>query len=294
MEYSIEQLIREAGDLPPLPQAAQKALALVRDPETNAGELADVICMDQVLTTLLLRWANSAIYGMQNRVGSISQSVIVLGMDTVHNIILASSVAAFLDRPLPGYDLRRGELWRHALGVAVGAKMIAKRKGGSPDEAYHAGLLCDVGKLVIDRLLRASGIPAGDLRRYNFIDIERVQFGVDHATLGGEMANRWRLPESLRAAIAYHHAPQAAGEHLKIAATVHIADSVMMMLGVGVGCDGLQYTLDDRSISLLGVTERDISDVYEEVLRQIQLAEAFIGLSGGNIRQMYGSSRYAI
>ncbi len=277
---TVEQLIKRAGDLPPIPQAAQKALMLIRNPETNVGDIAEVMAVDQVLTSLVLRWANSAFYGIGNHVATVHQAVMVLGLNTVQSLILASTVASYLDRPVPGYDMERGEMWKHAIGVATGARMLASRFGRqTAEEAYHAGLLCDIGKLAFEVLLRNVNLDHPDWKDLTFLELERAKFGIDHAALGGEMARRWNLPDVIVETITFHHTPLKAGEHVKVASAVHVADVAMMMLGQGVGKDGLQYKLDVEALKQLNINESGVTDLIERMTVQIKELEAFIGFN---------------
>jgi len=280
MVITVEQLIKRAGDLPPIPQAAQKALMLIRNPETNVGDIAEVMAVDQVLTSLVLRWANSAYYGIGNHVATVHQAVMVLGLNTVQSLILASTVASYLDRPIPGYDMERGEMWKHAIGVATGARMLASRFGRqTAEEAYHAGLLCDIGKLAFEVLLRNVNLDHPDWKDLTFLELERAKFGIDHAALGGEMARRWNLPDVIVNTITFHHTPLNAGDHVKVASAVHVADVAMMMLGQGIGKDGLQYKLDVEALKQLNISESGVTDLIERMTVQIKELEAFIGFN---------------
>jgi putative nucleotidyltransferase with HDIG domain len=279
MNYSIDQLIKEAGKLPPMPQAAYKALVLIRAPETNASQLASVIGTDQVLSTQVLRWANSAYYGMESRIATVQQAIVVLGMNIVQELIMNYSLSDHLNSPLPGYALQRGDLWQHALGTAIGAKLISKQFHLKIDEeAYFAGLLCDVGKLVFEKLLRESDIDRSEWWHYSFVEMERAKFGIDHAMLGAEIARRWQLPENLVTAIAHHHEPQMAENHQLLVATVHVADVSMMILGVGIGIDGLRYPLEEGALKRLGMTWEDLFRLIEQIAEQLTKAKELISL----------------
>jgi putative nucleotidyltransferase with HDIG domain len=279
MNYTVDQLIAEAGKLPPMPQAALKALALIRSPDSSAASLASVIGTDQVLTTHVLRWANSAYYGMESRIATVQQAIVVLGLDIVQELIMNYSLSDRLNKPLPGYALAGGELWRHALGTAIGAKLISKQlRLKIDDEAYFAGLLCDVGKLVFEKLLRETDVNRTEWGQHSFLEMERENFGIDHAILGAEIARRWQLPESLVTAIAYHHEPQAAKNYQLLAATIHVADVSMMILGVGIGVDGLRYPLEESALKRLGMTWEDLFHHVEQVAEQLAKAKELISL----------------
>jgi putative nucleotidyltransferase with HDIG domain len=273
MNYSLDQLVQEADKLPPIPQTAQNALAFIRNPDANAAGLARVIRTDQVLAAQMLRWANSAYYGIGNQIVTVHQAIAVLGMDIIQELIMSYYLSDQLNKPVPGYDLQHGELWHHALGTAIGAKLISKqRRLHFDEEAYFAGLLCDIGKLIFEKLLRETDLGQEEWEQCSFLDLERANFGIDHAMLGAEIARRWQLPENLVDAITYHHEPQAARNHPLLVAVVHVADITMMILGIGIGIDGLRYSLDEVALKRLGMSEEDLPNLVQDVAEQ--LAEA--------------------
>ncbi len=277
MTYTVDQLIQEAGKLPPIPQAAQKALAFIRDPKSSAADLAGVLGKDQVLSAHVLRWANSALYGMENKIATVQQAIVVLGMTTIQELILAQSVSDRMVQPMPGYELKKGDLWHHAVGTAIGAKLISKDRGLKIDEeAYFAGLLCDIGKVVFEKLLRQADTSQPAWSQHSFEDAERLTFGVDHAMLGAEMARRWQLPDNLVDALAYHHNPHKAPAHKELVSAVHVADAAMMMLGVGIGIDGLSYKLDSEALKLIRMNDQDLLRLVEQISDQLSHAKELI------------------
>jgi len=260
-----------------MPQVAQKALDLIRDPKSDMADVAKILTMDEAMTSLVLRWANSAYYGLKYPVSTVHQAVTYLGYRTLHSLILAASVASFLERPAPGYALERGELWRHSIAVAAGARLIAADFGQKiSEEAYHAGLLCDIGKLALEILLRNTNTTQPDWQGQSFNDLEAAHFGVDHAALGAELGRRWRLPNPLIDAIAHHHHPSQANEGAILAAAVHLADAVAMTLGIGLGKDGLQYTLDPVAVERMNWNDKKLNDLADRILPFVEEADEFI------------------
>jgi HD-like signal output (HDOD) protein len=277
VRYPIQQFIQEASGLPPIPQAAQKALAVIRDPGTNAADLAEILSSDQVLAARVLRWANSPYYGLGNRIVTMRQAIVVLGINLIQELIMTCSISDRMNQPLPGYGLKRGELWQHALGTAVGAQLISKQRCLKIDqEAYYAGLLCDIGKLIFERHLREVDLNKSEWERRSFLEMERTCFGIDHAGLGAELAYHWQLPDDLVTAIAFHHEPQSAPKHETLAAAIHIADISMKVLGIGMGIDGLSYPLDYESLKLLNMTWDDLFALSEQVSEQLARAKELI------------------
>jgi putative nucleotidyltransferase with HDIG domain len=202
---------------------------------------------------------------------------VYLGHGAIQSLVLAASISAFLERPVPGYALDRGELWKHSVGVAAGARLITLKFGAQiAEEAYSAGLLADIGKLVLEVALRDADLSAPEYQSRSFADLELDFFGIDHAALGAEMARRWHLPAHLVEAIACHHRPAQADAGGLLAAAVHVADGAMMMLGVGLGRDGLQYPLDPQACARLGWSEAQLPELLDRVLPLLSEAETFV------------------
>jgi HD-like signal output (HDOD) protein len=275
----LERIVRRIVDLKPLPQVAQRALMLINDSNKGLAEVAQVLTMDEALASMVLRWANSAYFGLARPVGTVQQAVVYLGESAVQSLVLTASMSSYFDQPMPGYGLDRGDLWRHAVGVAAGSKALLRGYQRSmAEEAYHAGLMCDIGKLAMDSLLREMNVPLERLKGVAFQDIEKSYFGVDHATLGGYMARRWKLPESLVTAIAYHHRPSGTREHLVITSAVHVADAAVMMMGIGVGKDGLRYPLDPVAFDTLGFREENLSSLFQLISAFLEKTELTVGV----------------
>ncbi len=281
MTDHIDALIKKVGDLPPLPQVAQKALSLIRNPKSNMNDLAEVLIMDQGLTSTILKWVNSSYYGLTQPASTVQQAVVYLGQDTIQSLLLAASVSTYLNRPIPGYALDRGDLWKHSIGVAAGAQLIAKKFGHSfSEEAYHAGLMCDIGKLAFEVILRDINDSKIDWQGRSFNELEIEIFGIDHAQMGAELAKRWMLPISLQKGIEFHHQPGKAGEYIRIASSVHIADMALTMLGIGIGKDGLRYNIDPIAFEVTGWNPERLPELISLISEQIKSAEEFIGMAG--------------
>jgi HD-like signal output (HDOD) protein len=280
VSYPIEQFIQEASMLPPIPQTAQRALTIIRDPNRNAADLAGILASDQVLAARVLRWANSAYYGMENRIVTVQQAIMVLGMNVIQELVMASSVSDHMNQALPGYGLKRGELWHHALGTAVGAQLISQQHHLNIDhEAYYAGLLCDIGKLIFEKHLREIELDKPEWNQWSFLEMERACFGFDHAALGSELAHHWQLPDELVTAIAYHHEPQCAPKHKKLVAAIHLADVSMKVLRIGIGVDGLRYPLEQEALAMLNMSWDDLFKLSEQVGEHLARAKELIDIN---------------
>lgn len=274
---TIAYLLSNLSDLPAMPDVAQRVLALIRNPKTNMAEIGEILSLDQSLAMLVLRWANSAYYGLRHPVVTVSQAVVVLGQQAIRNVILASTVASMMDRPLSGYGLDKGDLWQHSIAVAGAAREISKNKGSElSEEAYTAGLLADIGKLAFEYLLRDVDLSAPQWQGKSFSDLEEQFFGIDHSVLGAELARRSNLPPRLLDAIEHHHDPENSGEGRALTYAVHLADYAVMMMGIGIGRDGLQYNLDPAAIEFYKFSESTLDQLTEAIPEFIESTNSML------------------
>ena len=281
---SLEVLLASVNDLPPLPQAAMKVLHLIEDPDSTMRQMAEVLSLDEALLGRVMRWANSPYYAGLSKVRTTEQAMMRLGLSTLRQLILATSTINLLGRPVHGYAMVRGELWRHSIAVASGSRIVmARQHRRLADQAYVVGLLHDVGKLVFDEFIQQSDFWAqyrpenGDQQAASFDEIEGEILGIDHAELGAEAARMWNLPEELANAIRYHHNPSAAvGDARLLAAAVHIADAAALMAGLGLGVDGLEYRLSGEALDAAGWSREDMENLMTEEYRALSQAEEFI------------------
>jgi putative nucleotidyltransferase with HDIG domain len=193
------------------------------------------------------------------------QAITLLGFAAVRNVAL--SVAVFdLFRPSgDGRTLDLEALWRHSIGVATASKIIAGRVRLAPGEkAFTAGLLHDMGKLIIARYLhdpQERVIALTEAENIAIGEAEQRVLGVSHPAFGAWLAGRWNFPASLVDAIAFHHHPASAEDNLPLAAVVNTADIVARRVGVGSGGDRLPREPDPAILAAIGLCEDDLDDL---------------------------------
>ena len=206
-------------NLPTIPAVLARVLGLVEREDSSTRDLVDLIEHDQALTGKMLRLANSAFFGQSRRVATIPRAVILLGFSTVRNLALGVKVWDTIAPSIPSERLRA--LWSHAVMVAVGSKVLtAKLCAGDPDEAFTAGLLHDVGRLILGARFKDAYWTAGAEPVRSIVDVEQAAFGVQHAEVGGWLLEAWGLPLSIVEAARLHHAaPDRSGITALVAAT---------------------------------------------------------------------------
>ena len=264
----LEQIVSSAKDLPSLPAITYRVIKLVDDPQSTAKDLNDVITQDQSLTAKVLRLANSAYYGFPRRISTVTDAIVLLGFNTIRSLVLSASVYHILEKPLEGYALAPGELWRHSQASAMAARLIAQRaRYRQPDQAYIAGLLHDIGKVLLNHHLREQyhEVVARVGGEKTFIDVEEEVLGFNHAQVGALLAEKWNLPPDLVEAIGCHHQPAAAKKNRELTAITHLADALCMTMGLGLGIDGLYYKVDEDAIRLLKLKEEELEQLISRL-----------------------------
>ena len=205
--------------LAPLPATALRLLALLDDPNVSLREVADVSVRDVGISATMLRMANSAMFGLRGRVGSISDALRVIGTMQARLLVLASGVSEAARKELPIYELAAGSFLRHSELVGNLTMFIAREVGYADiGSAYSAGLLHDIGKVVINGFARQQSDSgevtsiAGELEAStgNLRDLERHLYGKSHSEVGKELAEMWNLPAEIVHAIEFHHATELA------------------------------------------------------------------------------------
>jgi putative nucleotidyltransferase with HDIG domain len=231
----IEWVAARAGDLPSLPQVARKILDRVRDPGATAAELGGIVSRDQALVTKLLRMSNSAMYGLREPVTDVRRAIVVLGFNTLRSTVLAAATQSLFQAKRT--RLKDFLMWEHSLAVAVGSRLMAGEIGyKAPEEAFVAGLLHDVGKVVLDQNLDEQ-YQAVIESVFNdgavFIDAERELLGFDHCEVGARVVQRWNLAQRLEEAVRLHHRPGEAEVDPILCAVVSLANQLAVKLEIG-------------------------------------------------------------
>ncbi|MBQ0958637.1 HDOD domain-containing protein [Ideonella sp. 4Y11] len=202
----LPDLSRRLADLPPLPAALAEVLQALRQGGLTMERCIALIERDPSLAARCLRLANSPFYGRPGRIGSVSGAVTLLGLRTVNHLLTAVTLQqAIRPEQCPGFDLNG--FWRHAMNVAMAASTIGPRLDLDPSEAFLAGLLHDLGELMLVLLVpeivaeverrTAAGEPVRQ--------VERALLGTDHVEVGSAVARRWNFPPAIVEAIADHH-----------------------------------------------------------------------------------------
>ena len=258
---------------PGMPGTAVKLLGLIDDPSMRVSQIEEILRHDPGLTANVLRLANSAYFGIPSKVGSIRQAVILLGLKRLIQMVIAACVSAIMDKSVPGYDLPPGELWRHSIAASVAAEGLVKvLKVEAAEEIFTAALLHDVGKLVLGDFVKDEfkQIETAVSQGISFEMAEKIVLGANHAEVGARILTKWLLPPEIVNAVQFHHAPETSEQRSSMLDIVHVANFISMMIGIGIGRDGLQHQPSVEVTERLGLEPEHLEKVASQTMQWVK------------------------
>lgn len=274
-----ESFIAAYTDVQPLPHIVATVSKLIADQESTMKDFEEVIKMDPVLVTRLLRLINSPYYGLAQAVTSIGRAVAYLGMKNLHNLIVVDAMKAiFVARESQGAFSRK-RLWMHSAAVSICAKMVAERIFAiNGDDAFLCGILHDFGLVVEEQVAGESfqSICAACSSSADLLRLEREKLDTDHAEIGYLLTGKWTMGTAVREAIRDHHLLDEAIRPQSLTGILQLAEYLACRLGHGV----LPKVAPNISASLLDHM-RDNLDEYEVLIddlpEEMAKAEAIYG-----------------
>jgi putative nucleotidyltransferase with HDIG domain len=280
-----ENLIASVPKVPaPSPSVARLLGLLARADGDNDG-LIKVVRQDSVMSARLLGLCNSAAYGLSAPVSSIEQAVLLLGHLEIHRLVMSVGFSGALSPAMPGYAMEDGELWKHSLltaYTAVAVTALARGANVDPSIAYTAGLIHDIGKIVITHALtpeaQAQLRQIIDFGSKSLIEAEREVLGCDHAEVGAFLLQQWGLPEILVAAVANHHAP-ILQPRPELSAIVHVADVIALEAGVAPGLASFAMRVDEDAVTALGLEREHVEALILSAYDSLARVEEMIAVS---------------
>jgi putative nucleotidyltransferase with HDIG domain len=253
----------------PIPQVALKVMRLVDHQEGSIDTIAKEIRKDQVMTARTLRLANSALFAARQTIASLDHAIVFLGQQHLIKLVISAAIQGYFDQSGQGYALCKGGIYHHALGCALIAEILAKRTQlVDPTMAYTAGLVHDIGKVVLDQYITA--VYPLFYRRImeqdeDVIHIEKRLLNIDHTQVGYMLAREWSLPDPLVEAIRHHHYPGHADNHPNLVNIVYLADLLMSRFLTGLEIERLDTQTLSQHLEALGLKISDFTDLVDAI-----------------------------
>lgn len=237
MNSELEKTIMAAGDLPAMPVVAAKVMQLVEDERATADELAKIVASDPAVAARVMKISNSPLYGCQRQTQTLPGAIMLMGFNTLKSIV----VVAYLKDVFKPVGLMEKMLWEHAFGAGLAARVIAVDiRQVNPEEAFLAGLMHDIGKLIMYNQDKAKFQKVVE-RYYNeevwFEEAEKEVYPFTHADVGGCVLKKWNFPDVLVEAVTQHHTFDGTGQEepyqKSIIAVTSLANLFCIKLGIG-------------------------------------------------------------
>ena len=280
IKSQIETMLRNIEGLPSFPSIVQKVLSMVSNPDANFQELTQEISRDPGLTAAIIRLSNSAYYSPSREIRSVQEAIVTLGLRTVKDIVLVTTSKGILKQKIEGYKLDASDLWDHSLLVAGLSARIAEKTGAvGPDVAFTAGLMHDVGKVVLAsffrKIYRKIDMEMQENPQLRFTELEKKHMGFTHGEVGAHLLKIWHFPKELIEAALFNYHPEKAKINPELTSIVHVANMIALSAGVGVDAGGMAEPLSKVALEKLRLKESDLQQFYENLPELLEDLKAF-------------------
>jgi putative nucleotidyltransferase with HDIG domain len=275
---TIDEMIAQTCDLPPMPGVAQRVMQMVAEENTNPEALQAVISTDPAMTARILKIANSPFYGIPRAVRTLSSAIMILGYRSLRNLVVAVSSKALYKR----HGLTEQMFWEHSVGTSIAAYTIAKEiRFPDPEEAFLGGLFHDIGKVILNNKAPeryATVIEQVYNEGVTAYFAEKTLFGYCHPEVGAMVVKKWQLSEELEFSVRYHHDfrflltgyPYYLG---KLAALIYLSDLICLQLGIGRRSPNPNlHPENSEAAEILKISEGTLTSLTEKI-REAYLQE---------------------
>jgi len=248
-QEKLKNKINNIKDLPTLPDVVIQCNKLLQNPDVLLADLVKIIEEDQSIATKILRIVNSAFYGFPGKITTISQAVIILGFNTIRNIMLSVSVFSAFPAKEDSDLFNLTKFWKHSVGCGSTAKILCEKlKVANSGEIFIAGLLHDLGKIVLVQFFQKEfyrALQAAHQKNILIFEAEKEEFGASHSQVGKYLAERWKLPPNLIEVITYHHNPSQSKIATELTSIIHLSDIICRGINIGYSGDNSIPEIDN-------------------------------------------------
>jgi len=275
----LKDIVAEIRSLEPFPNVATTVLELSSNPDVVPSELIDVIQTDPGITAKVLKLCNSAFYGFRREIASLQEAGNMLGVSSLLNLVLTSSANRYFRNYGGANPASQGMLWKRCIANALSSRLLAEYHGGvDPERAYTAGLLQNLGQLVLHRFVEVQqeelllAVESGK----SLLDAERAVLGLQHAEIGARLATRWDLPEVLIDTIRHHHSPDRATIDPVLTSTVHLAETLSYSVGLGDGIGQVTYDVSRVALDVTGMKPAHFTGLDTRLTEELERARELL------------------
>ena len=242
------------------------------DPDTTFDDLSAVIMTDTAMSARLLKIVNSAFYGFDDKVDTLTHALNIVGTEQLTDLALAAIVTSTF-KGIPRDLINMETFWMHSIACGIAARKIAKRVPGmEAEKMYLGGMLHDIGSLIVFKqspedarkiLLRCQ--ESGE----NLFKVEKEVLGYDHAEVGALLLTEWKLPERLIQMVEFHHQPAEAGDCIEEACVIARADALVYEMKIGNSGEPGVPELDSKTLESIPISDEEMNVLKEEIAAQV-------------------------
>jgi HD-like signal output (HDOD) protein len=286
----LKDRIEHFANLPTLPQVASKLMGIINNPLTSSSDVAFIVGQDLSLSAKVLRLANSAFYGIPRSITSIKNAVVVLGLKVINTMVLSLTVFDMFPEDNKSRALfNRRAFWLHSLSCGLIAKYLATRIRKvilfDPEEAFCAGLLHDIGKVVMEQYLHDDfhkALTFASENNIHFFEAETQKLGYSHTDIAELLTESWSLPTEIRLSLIHHHNPSASVQCQDLITLCHLADWLCYETGMVIDPEYTSPTLQENCIELLKLDPKDLDDIKELLPAELEKTSIFYQVAKNN------------
>jgi putative nucleotidyltransferase with HDIG domain len=277
-QANVKEILSKIKSFPSMPATGAKMLSMLEDPETTVDEIEDVLRHDPGLTGNVLKLANSAYFGIPAKVASTRQAVLLLGLNKLIQLVIASCVNAVMDKPVPGYNLPPGDLWRHSIAVSIAAEALVKDSHNvESEDIFTPALLHDIGKLILGHFVKKAQEDIDKIARSGvpYVVAENMVLGTDHAEVGAQVLTQWSFPRKVIDAVRWHHDPDYPDRPAAAVDIVYLANLLCQTADEGEAEDSHEADLSPAVVERLGLDIVQFDEVKNRVAEWVdELSDA--------------------
>jgi putative nucleotidyltransferase with HDIG domain len=253
----LDDYINRVKHLPPAPKILPQLLNLLSRDDVDTHDVVELMNYDQSLTAAALQLCNSAMFYGTSAATDLDEAVARLGFQQVYELVATVSSSRLMSTPQVGYGLDAGQLWQHSVTTAFAAQLIAKDLDDSDVSlVYTSALLHDIGKIVLSQALEhiyEKMLEDVATNQCSLVEAEKRLLGVNHAEIGARLLARWKFPANIVAAVGFHHHPDQAGEHKRLASYVYLGNMISYFIGYGFGHSAFALRGRAEALEILGL-----------------------------------------
>jgi putative nucleotidyltransferase with HDIG domain len=267
---TLDDIHKTIETIKPIPQTALKIFRMFQDNRYGITDITQALSRDQVLSGQTLKLCNSAMFAGSVKIDTLMDAVLLLGEDLLIKSVITAAVNTYYDQTgTTGYSLCRGGLFFHAVGVATTAENLAKKTGKvSAKHAYTAGLLHDIGKVILDQYIsdRAPLLFRNlSIETESFLSSEKKLLGITHCEVGALLAKNWQFSSGLSQVIRHHHHPEKAKTDKDLVYIVYLADLLMEKFYTGHDLEKMQPRSIGHVLAHLGLTPAELPEIIDAI-----------------------------